>query len=303
MDSQPAPAPPAPAPGPGRARAAWALATSSYRWTQWSSWPMSPLAWVLAAAVVVCEVGFLAAQWPGWWLWDFPVQYSIVPGLALCAVIGPSHLGLSRASLWAWREYLVAATVGLGAATAIFASTGAGLAQAVGLIVASASEEIPFRLVAPLVIMAVVVRALRITTPRARFVARLVALAASVVWFTVLPGHLAQMTSAISVLPFLATAAMFLMVLHRSGSILPPMITHAIMNLLTFSVTGGALTMAERSVGLGLALFALSGAWYLAGTRAGILVPALSRSQRRRAAAAPVVLDRSTPAAPLPLAA
>lgn len=202
---------------------------------------------VMAVATTLAEIASI-----GGWLPLIPVAtlhipLSFLPALGLAAVCGERLLGRSAS-----RRRAVVYWVFVGAALAITAGLYIRSGHAalwVGLVGASANEELVYRLAIPAVIAAV----LRLGRVRVD-VARITSLALAGLWFVLLPGHREQMGSVAGALPFVAFAALAAFVVYRSGSILPMAAGHAISNLLTFLVWGDAATTDARSMGVAFVL-------------------------------------------------
>lgn len=175
---------------------------------------------------------------------------AMVPALGLAVACGQRLLGRSadrRAAVAFW----VAATVVLASLAVVYART-ERLDLWVGLVVASSEEELIYRLALPAVI-AVGLRALRLAPGTARALSLVIAGA----WFVVLPGHLDQMDGVLDVVPFIAFATLTGLVVHRSGSVLPLAVSHAIANLLTVLMWSDEVAGSQRSMWLACILVLL----------------------------------------------
>jgi hypothetical protein len=264
----------------------------AWRWTGWASWPISSaVLWVCAVAVVVD----VATSWwgePEWYLG----QVLLSPALPLCAVlialIGPRHLGFSRRSLLAWREFLM-----LGGPVVLvwcisYPDTVAAWRDVEGIVVAVAGEELVYRFAAVILIGAACAR---IAGRNWRDTAEwgtgpaIGGLVGAGIIFSSLPGHVEQMTGAANVVPFLSLAVLLGYVALRSGSIIPGFLVHLAIDLAALAFLAGELPSELRVlIDIG-ALFGLVLGLMLAGRRLGM---------RRRV---PRVIDLREPAvAPSP---
>lgn len=243
------------------------------RWQGWADWPLTAPIVALAGLAVALDV---AAAWTGTTFGSVgPVEVSPALPLAaaLVASLGVARLGASRRSLLAWREL----AVGLGAVVAL-ATLGYALllarpAEAAGLLVAALGEELVYRLAAVLVVGALCARLLRRDwrTPRAWGAAPgLVALGVGALLFSVLPGHVVQMTNLARTVPFASLALLLGYTVLRTGAVWPAVLVHALLNLTTMAAWRGASPAGVRLAIAATALGALVAAADIAGRRLGV---------------------------------
>lgn len=127
----------------------------AWRWTGWASWPISAaVLWVCAAAVVLDVTTSWLGE-PEWYLGRISLSPTLPLAALLVALIGPGHLGCSRQSLRAWREFLL-----LGGPIVLvwcisYPQSVADWRDVEGIVVAVAGEELVYRLAAVLLIGAV----------------------------------------------------------------------------------------------------------------------------------------------------
>ena len=227
----------------------------------------------LAAAAVVLDV---VTAWTGTSLGSIgPVGVS--PALPLVAVLaarlGLARLGASRRSMLAWRELAVGLGTVLAVAMLAYAVLLTRPGEAIGLLVAALGEELVFRLAAVLALGALCTRLLRRDwhNPRDWGAAPgLVALGAAALVFTVLPGHVVQMTSLATAVSFASLALLLGYIVLRTGAVWPAVLVHALLNLTTIAARRGASPAALRLVIAATALGALVAAADVAGRRLGI---------------------------------
>ena len=130
----------------------------AWRWTGWASWPISAaVLWVCAAAVVLDVTTSWLGE-PEWYLGRISLSPALPLAALLVALIGPGHLGCSRQSLRAWREFLL-----LGGPIVLvwcisYPQSVADWRDVEGIVVAVAGEELVYRLAAVLLIGAVCAR-------------------------------------------------------------------------------------------------------------------------------------------------
>ncbi len=259
----------------------------AWRWTGWASWPISAaVLWVCAAAVVVD----VATSWwgePEWYLG----RVSMSPALPLCAVlialIGPRHLGFSRRSLAAWREFLMLGGSILVVWCISYPQSVAELRDVEGIVVAVAGEELVYRLAAVILIGAACARiAGRNWRDTAHWgtVPAIAGLVGAGLVFSSLPGHVDQMSGAVNVLPFVSLAVLLGYSALRSGSLIPGFLVHLTIDLAALAFFAGAMPNSLRVLVDVGALVGLELGLMLAGRRLGM---------RRRV---PRVIDLREPA-------
>ncbi len=93
--------------------------------------------------------------------------------------------------------------------------------------------------------------------------------------FTVLPGHVAQISDTFHALPFVALGMVLGYAMLRTGALLPAVVVHALLNLATIATFKGEIPPALRSTLAASLLIALILGTVVAGRRLGIfrLVP------------------------------
>jgi len=270
-----------------RARASgWA-----WRWTGWASWPISTaVLWVCAVAVVV-DVGTSWWGQPEWYLGRVSMSPALPLGVVLVALIGPRHVGFSRRSFAAWREFLLLGGPLLLVWCISYPDSVAAWRDIEGIVVAVAGEELVYRLAAVILIGAACAR---IAGRNWRDTAEwgtgpaIGGLVGAGVVFSSLPGHVEQMTGATNVLPFLSLAVLLGYVALRSGSIIPGFLVHLTIDLAALAFFAGELPGGLRVlIDLGALVGVVLGLM-LAGRRLGL---------RRRV---PRVIDLRQPAPVVP---
>lgn len=254
-------------------------------WAAWWPWRPGTVAWVALTAVFLIDVVDLVFGLDGTPTGRFTQPPSTFVGFVALAALGRSRLGLTGRVLWAWRETLLAGTVIVAILCVYFERTAGSAWETAGLVVASSMEELSYRLAAPLVIGVVLTWcATRVATwssSRGSSVqashpeawsgpVRSTALVCAAVFFAVLPGHVQQTSSLLELVPFAVLALYFSYVVHRTGTLLPVMVAHSMMNLLTFSFQLGALPNEVRGIGVLAALVGLAAGTELAGRRLGL---------------------------------
>ena len=120
----------------------------------------------------------------------------------------------------------------------------------------------------------------------------IVALLAAGLVFTLLPGHVAQMSDGLHALPFACLGVVLGYAVLRTGALFPAAVVHALLNLATIAALEGEVSSAVRSALAAAALVALVLATIVAGMRLGILRPvavkdrcSIRRSRRRNSSA------------------
>jgi hypothetical protein len=265
----------------------------AWRWVGWASWRISPaVLWVCGAAVVVD----LATSWwgePEWYLGRVSMSPALPLAALLIALIGPRHLGFSRQSFHAWREFLL-----LGGPIVLvwcisYPQSVAAWRDVEGMVVAVAGEELVYRLAAVLLIGAACAklagRNWRDTASWGDGPA-IGGLVGGGLVFSSLPGHVEQMTGAANVVPFLSLAVLLGYVALRSGSLLPGFLVHLTIDLAALAFFAGELPGALRVLIDVGALVGVVLGLMLAGRRLGLRrrVPRVIDLRSPEHAAAPV---------------
>jgi hypothetical protein len=258
----------------------------AWRWTRWASLPISPaVLWVCALAVGL-DVG--TAWWgePAWYLGRISMSPALPLAVVLVVLIGPRHLGFSRTSLRAWREFLLLGGPLVLVWSISYPGNVAVLRDVEGVVVAVAGEELVYRLAAVLLIGAMCAR---IAGRNWRDTAQwgsgpaIAGLVGGGLVFSLLPGHVAQMTGAANILPFLSLGILLGYVVLRSGSILPGFLVHLAIDLAALSYLAGELPALLR-------VFVDVGA--LVGVVLGLMLAGRRLGMRRRM---PRVIDLRDP--------
>ena len=154
-----------------------------------------------------------------------------------------------------------------------YARTIAGWREVEGVVVTAAGEEIVYRVGAVLLIGAACARLARrdwrdtAAWGTGPVVGGLVG--ASLV-FSVLPGHVDQMSGVGTVVPFASLAMLLGYVSLRTGSILPAIATHVLLDLVALAFFAGSISAFARLVSAGAVLGGLAVALLPAGRRLGL---------------------------------
>lgn len=244
-----------------------------WQWVRWASWPVSPTVLVVAAAAVTVDVVTAWSGEPRWSLGGVLVSPALPLAAVLIALVGRARVGLDRSTVSAWRECLVALALALVVAVLAWAPDIGGLTRVAGVTVGAAAEEIVYRLAAVLLIGAASARVLgRDWRDTARWGTGpiLGALTGAAVVFSVLPGHVEQMTGATSVVPFASLAVLLGYVALRTGSLLPGIAAHVLLDVLALAFLAGQLPGAVRAPAAATVLGALALGVMVAGRRLGL---------------------------------
>ena len=143
-----------------------------------------------------------------------------------------------------------------------------------GVALAATGEEIVYRLAAVLLIGAVCARVRgRDWRDTAQWGAgpALVAIVGAAVLFSVLPGHVEQMTGAASLLPFASLAILLGYAALRTGSILPAIVVHVLLDLVTLAYFADQISAPARAAIAATSLTALVLGLMIAGRRLGLV--------------------------------
>lgn len=264
----------------------------SWQWAGWASWPLTPAILVVAFVAVALDVGSAWSEQPRWAIGTVLVSPALPVAALLVVLVGWTRLGGSLDSLFAWREYLVGGSLTVLLAALAFGQTtagqiGGGWREVEGVALAATGEELVYRLAAVLLIGAACAR---ICGREWRDTARwgtgpvVVSLVGGALVFSVLPGHVDQMTGATSIVSFASLAMLIGYVALRTGSLLPGIVVHVLLDIITLAYFAGALSASERVAVAATALSALVLGLMVAGRRLGF---------RRRV---PSVIDLRNPA-------
>jgi len=243
-------------------------------WERWTRWPFTPAILAVAALAVIVDV---VTAWAGvsfGSLGRVPVSPALPLGLLLAAMIGLNRLGFDRTNRRAWREFLVVGGGVLAYAVVSYAVNIGGSSEAAGLVLAALGEELVYRLAVIVVVGALSARLLGRDWRNASewgLAPGLIALLVGSIVFSVLPGHIAQMSDALHALPFASLGFVLGYAVLRTGALVPAAIVHALLNLVTLAVLAGDMTIASRNALSIAALLALVLGTIVAGLRLGIL--------------------------------
>jgi hypothetical protein len=253
-----------------------------WRWCRWTRWPLTDTVVAVAALTIVFDV---ITAWRGVELGHLgavPVSPTLPIELALVALVGWRRLGFDRTNLEAWREFLAVAFAALAFAVIQYSLHIGGFNEAMGLVLAALDEEIVYRLAVLVLVGALVAKCCGRNWRNAEdwgVGPGMVAIVASGLVFTVLPGHVAQMSDTLHALPFVCLGMVLGYAMLRTGALLPGVLVHALLNLATIAAFTGEISLGLRSALAATALVALVLGTVVAGRRLGIfrLVPVVER--------------------------
>lgn len=247
--------------------------TPVWRWLRWTRWPLDGGIVVLAALTVAFDV---VTAWRGIDLGHLgmvPISPTLPLEVALVVMLGWRRLGLDRTNLAAWHEFLAVGTAALLFGVIQYSRHVGGFAEAVGLVVAALDEEIVYRLAVLILVGATVAKLSGRNWRNAEDWGPgpgLAAVVASGVVFTILPGHLAQVSDSLHVLPFAALGMVLGYAMLRTGALLPAVVVHALLNLATIASFDGDLPPVLRSTLAAAILLSLVLGTIVAGRRLGL---------------------------------
>lgn len=251
---------------------------SVWQWCRWTRWPLTGPIVAVAALTVSFDV---VTAWLGFNLGTLgrvPVSPTPPIELVLVAMVGWRRLGLDRTNLAAWREFLVIGGAALLFGVWQYSVHLAGFGEAMGLVLAALDEELVYRLAVLILVGSTVARLSGRNWRNAEdwgVGPGLVAILASGLVFTVLPGHVAQMSDALHALPFACLGIVLGYAMLRTGALLPATVVHALLNLATIAAFSGEISSELRTSLAATALLALVLGTVVAGRRLGLfrLVP------------------------------
>lgn len=247
--------------------------TLVWKWLRWTRWPLNRVIVGVAAATVLFDV---VTAWRGVDLGHLgfvPISPTLPLEAALVVLLGWRRLGLDRTNLEAWHEFLGVATAAMLFGVIQYSRHIGGFGEAMGLVLAALDEEIVYRL-AVLILVGAIAAKLRGRNWRNAedwgVGPGLAAIVASGLVFTVLPGHVAQISDALRALPFACLGMVLGYAMLRTGALLPAVVVHALLNLATIATFAGDMNPAVRSVLAAALLLSLVLGTIVAGRRLGI---------------------------------
>jgi hypothetical protein len=185
-------------------------------WRRWTRWPLTPSILVVAATVIALDVITAWRDASIGSLGRVAMSPALPLGIVLACMVGLRRLGLDRANFIAWREFLAATGAVLVFGIWAYSDHIGGFEEAIGLVRRNWRNPEDWGL-GPGV----------------------VAMLASGIVFMFLPGHVAQMSSATRALPFAALGIILAYAVLRTGALLPAVMTHALLNLVTIAALTG----------------------------------------------------------------
>ena len=243
-------------------------------WRRWTRWHLTPTILVVAAVVLALDV---VTAWRGIAIGSLgrvDTSPALPLGILLACLVGLGRLGLDRANLAAWREFLLVSGAVLIVGVWEYSARIAGFREAIGLVLAALDEELVYRL-AVLILVGAFSAALlgrNWRNPEDWGVAPgLTALLASGLIFALLPGHVAQMNGTLRALPFVSLGIVLGYAVLRTGALFPAVVVHASLNLVTIAALSGHVSNTWRASFAATALVALVASTIVAGVRLGML--------------------------------
>ncbi len=243
-------------------------------WERWTRWPFTPSVIAVAALAVIVDVFTAWAGISFGSLGRVPISPALPLGLILAAMLGLNRLGFDRTNRRAWREFLVVGGGVLVYVVVSYALHIGGSAEAVGLVLAALGEELVYRLAVIIVVGSLTARLLGRDWRNASewgMAPGIIALLVGSIVFSLLPGHIAQMSDVLHALPFASLGFVLGYAVLRTGALVPAAIVHSLLNLVTLAVLAGDMSIAARNALSTVALLALVTGTIVAGLRLGIL--------------------------------
>lgn len=253
-------------------------------WRRWTRWPLD--GWIVAVAAGVLALDIVTA-----WrdvtighLGGVPVSPALPFGLLLAGIVGWRRLGLDRANLLAWREFLVVSGAVLVLGSVAYVTEHGTTGEVLGLVLAALDEELVYRLAALIVIGTATAALLGRPWRNPEdwgVIPGAVAIFGSGLVFALLPGHVVQMHDALGWVPFFALGSVLAYAVLRTGALFPAVVVHASLNLVTIMSLADGVPGVWRASFAATALVALVMATVVAGVRLGILRPMPYATWRR----------------------
>jgi membrane protease YdiL (CAAX protease family) len=247
-----------------------------WRWARWTRIPLTPAVLALAAATVIIDVGTAWANVSFGSLGRVQVSPALPLGILLACAIGLRRVGLDRANLVAWREFLAVSGAALLFGVLEYTKHLGGSREAIGLVLAALGEEVVYRLAVLVLVGAACALVLGRNWRNAEdwgVGPGVIALLAAGLVFTLLPGHVAQMSDGLHALPFACLGVVLGYAVLRTGAMFPAAVVHALLNLATIAALEGRVSLGLRSFLAAACLASLVLSTVVAGRRLGILRP------------------------------
>ena len=260
----------------GTAAPAAPRVTVVWKWLRWTRWPLTGTIVAVAAITVGFDVFTAWHHFNLGYLGAVPISPTLPLELLLVVLLGWRRLGLDRTNLEAWHEFLGVGTAAMLFGVIEYSRHIGGFAEAMGLVLAALDEEIVYRLAVLILVGAIVAKLCRRNWRNAEdwgVGPGLAAIVASGVVFTVLPGHVAQISDTLHAFPFVCLGMVLGYAMLRTGALLPAVVVHALLNLATIATFKGDLDPALRSTLAASLLLALVLGTIVAGRRLGIFRP------------------------------
>jgi membrane protease YdiL (CAAX protease family) len=245
-----------------------------WRWLRWTRLPLTPAMLWVAGATVAIDVVTAWIDVDLGSLGRVPISPALPLGFLLAYMVGLRRLGLDRANLHAWREFLIVSGFVLVFGIWRYSMYVHGAREAFGLILGALGEELVYRLAVLILVGAAAAKAMGRNWRNAEdwgVVPGIIALLAAGLVFTLLPGHVAQMSDTLHALPFACLGVVLGYAVLRTGALLPAAVVHSVLNLATIAAISGAISVQLRTALAAAALVALVLGTTVAGVRLGIL--------------------------------
>lgn len=245
-----------------------------WKWLRWTRLPLTPAMLCIAAVTVAVDVGTAWANIDVGSLGRVPISPALPLGILLACMVGLRRLGLDHANIRAWREFLIVGGFVLIFGIWRYSMYVHGGREALGLILAALGEELVYRLAVLILVGAACAKLLGRNWRNAEdwgVVPGVVALLAAGLVFTLLPGHVAQMSDTLHALPFACLGVVLGYAVLRTGALFPATVVHSLLNLATIAALYGTISPELRTALAASALVSLVLGTTVAGMRLGIL--------------------------------
>jgi hypothetical protein len=249
---------------------------TTWRWLRWTRWPLRRSIVAIAAVTVAFDV---TTAWAGvslGHLGRIPVSPTLPLEAVLALMVGLRRLGVDRANIAAWSEFIAMSGAALLFGVAEYSVHIGGFREAMGLVLAALDEEMVYRLAVLVLVGAVAARVMGRDWRNAENWGTgpgIVALLSAGLVFTLLPGHLAQVSDSLHAVPFACLGVLLGYAVLRTGALFPAAVVHALLNLATIAALAGEMSLGLRTALSATALVALLLGTVVAGRRLGLLRP------------------------------
>lgn len=244
-----------------------------WRWVGWASWPLTTPVLFLSAATIAVDIASSWLAWPSWYVGRVAMSPALPLAALLATLVGLRNIGFSARQLRAWRELLSVGVVGVAVFLVAYPESVASVQDRLGVVIALMGEALVYRFAVVILIGASCARLIGRdwrNTNTWGFGPAVASLIGAGIVFSLLPGHVAQMSDVMSIVPFASLVMLLGYIGLRSGSVVPSFFAHVAIDLTALAFLADSVSGAVR-LGVDLTVLAVSvAALMVAGRRLGL---------------------------------